>query len=680
MSFLTPLALALSALAIPIVLLYMLRLRRTEMPISSTFLWQQLIRDREANAPWQRLRLSWLLLLQLLILAALVIALARPFTEVKTITTGRIVLLLDASASMKAKDVEPSRFAAAREIGLDLVDTLGADDTMTLIQVGNVPEVLAAASRDKLVLRKALEDASPSDVSADWFAAMTLAAAGAIGVDELKVVIVTDGGLPGNLPAVPGDVRFVQVGESGSNLAISALATSALPGRDPQVFARISNYGETDTDVILDITLDDDETFFTARRYTVPADSYVDIFDLDLPASFDALTAQLTLPRNAAMPDYLVSDNLAYAVQDPSGAGRVLLMTEDNIFVEQIFRSLRGVELYLIEPGTNLPRDQYDLYVFDSWLPTDLPTGGDLLIINPPRGLNFFQLGGEIEPRGSITVNSDDPRMRNLASYMEAIFVDKMRTLGDIEWGTVLAEIDGNPLVITGEVDEQQVVILPFDARYPNTDLVLQPAWPILIAELASWFSPPRITDTAESLSPGSPVTVRFIENAEEAIVTLPNGRTVMLEPESSEVVFADTLQSGLYRVDLRKDGETFRSEQFAVNLFDAAESDIEPQANVQIGTSTIAEAAREETGRREFWPWVIGAGLAVIMVEWLVYHRALQRRPAVTLAGLHGSGSAQPGGWRARFSTRINRLLRRPSARRTTRRGSNRATMRRRY
>jgi len=120
---------------------------------------------------------------------------------------------------------------------------------MTVIQVSAVPEVLAAASRDKLVLRRAIESAQPSDVSADWFAAMTLAAAGAVGVDELKVVIVTDGGLPADLPSVPGDVRFVSVGEESSNLAISALATSALPGRPSQLFARISNYGDTETDV-----------------------------------------------------------------------------------------------------------------------------------------------------------------------------------------------------------------------------------------------------------------------------------------------------------------------------------------------------------------------------------------------------------------------------------------------
>src|SRR5687768_8531260 len=95
-----PAAAVLSALSIPIILMYMLRLRRVEMQISSNFLWQQLVRDREANAPWQRLRFSWLLLLQLLILLALVIALTRPFAKVESIASNNVVVLLDGSASM----------------------------------------------------------------------------------------------------------------------------------------------------------------------------------------------------------------------------------------------------------------------------------------------------------------------------------------------------------------------------------------------------------------------------------------------------------------------------------------------------------------------------------------------------------------------------------------------------
>ena len=119
MSFLTPLGLLGGLLAIPIVLLYMLRLRRREVPVSSNYLWQQILLDREANTPWQRLRRNLLLLFQLLILAALVFALARPFIVVPSVSTGQTALLLDASASMNATDsADGSRFEEARRRAL----------------------------------------------------------------------------------------------------------------------------------------------------------------------------------------------------------------------------------------------------------------------------------------------------------------------------------------------------------------------------------------------------------------------------------------------------------------------------------------------------------------------------------------------------------------------------------
>ncbi|MBN1967384.1 MAG: BatA and WFA domain-containing protein [Anaerolineae bacterium] len=658
LSFLTPVALILGALAIPIILLYMLRLRRTETAISSTFLWRQLVRDREANAPWQRLRPSWLLFLQLAILAAMVLALARPFTKVQTITTGRIVLLLDASASMAATDVEPDRFTAAREIGLEMVDTLGPDDTMTVIRVADVPEVLAAASRDRVVLREAIRSAEVSRASANWVAAMTLAAAGAVGVGELKVVIVSDGGLPPDLPTVPGDVRFVPVGEQASNLAISALAVSSLPGQPPQLFARISNYGDFETDVILDLRLDGSEVIYWAYRYTVPAHGYRDIFEVELPETFRALTARLTPPSRDGIPDYLAVDDVAYAVPDRSGAGRVLLVTEDNLFLRQIFRSLRGVQLFEISPQTGLPQQEFDLYVFDGWLPDRLPEG-DLLIVNPPRSTDLFRLVGLQIPTGGIAVNRDDPRARNLSAFMDGVSLREFRVLSDVSWATALLTVDGYPLVAAGEVDQRQVGILAFDARYPNTDLVLQPGWVILIAELAGWFSPPRVTDADAVLPPGAPVTIRFIEDADEAVVVVPSGRQVRLGPDgAADVIFADTLEPGLYQVNLRRDEQVLKSELFAVNLFDPEESKIAPERSVTVGTTTVSRDAKQETGRREYWPWVAGIGLALLVVEWWAYHRSLQRIPRVTLAGLQHPGFKEPG----RVRLFLNRLLRRKS------------------
>src|SRR5579859_2420657 len=230
MSFLAPAALALTALAIPIILLYMLRLRRRDVPVSSTFLWQQILRDREANAPWQRLRRNLLLLLQLLVLALLVIALARPYVEVPTVATGRIALLLDASASMNATDVQPTRFDAARQQALTVVDSMSGGDLMAVIRVADQPEVLQNYTSDHSLLGAAINAAQPSQASADWDAALTLAAAGGAGTQKFTVLIIGDGGLPATLNASAyGDVKFIQVGNSDSNLAITALATANDP-------------------------------------------------------------------------------------------------------------------------------------------------------------------------------------------------------------------------------------------------------------------------------------------------------------------------------------------------------------------------------------------------------------------------------------------------------------------
>src|SRR4029079_19151563 len=113
MSFLTPLAL-LSALIIGpiIVAMYLLKLRREDRRVSSTFLWQRIVRDVEANALWQKLRRTLLLLLQLLLLALLALALARPFFRTAGIAGRNLIVIIDRSASMQATDVAPSRLEA----------------------------------------------------------------------------------------------------------------------------------------------------------------------------------------------------------------------------------------------------------------------------------------------------------------------------------------------------------------------------------------------------------------------------------------------------------------------------------------------------------------------------------------------------------------------------------------
>jgi Ca-activated chloride channel homolog len=643
LGLIAPAFLAMSALAIPILLLYMLRLRRTDHQISSTFLWQQLVRDREANAPWQKLRPNFLLFLQLLILAALVLALARPFQEVETITTGRIALLIDGSASMNATDMSDgqTRFEAAKDLALETVDTLGSDDTMTVIRVSEVPEVLAAASRDRNILRGAIRDAEPSQGVADWNAALTLAAAGSRGVDELQVVVLSDGGLPPNLPEIPGELRFVEVGEDQANVGIVALSTRALPNEPPQLFAQLENFGEEATRVILEIYLDGE--FFSSQFYDIPALDILNVVETDLPEDFNTLEARLSRPASEPIPDYLPVDDVAYTVNAEASSGNILVVTEGNIFIERAFENLAGFELATSDPTRGVLSGEYDLIVLDSWLPDGLPTETDLFIINPPTSTSLFDVTGTstdsaIDPLTGGTLTDDD-RTRFLD--FTNVAVREFSTLENIGWADTLVETeDGLPLVIAGENDGQQLAVMSFALQ--DSNLPLQLPWPILVAGLMEWYQPQRPINVT-SIAPGEALNIRPTVNADEVIVETPGGERVNIPLDAPEIFFAQTSTPGLYNLDIRLEGDTVQQDTFAVNLFSRSESNIRPVPELTIATNAgetiIASSGQDETGRRELWTWLVLIGIGILVFEWWYYHRTISRKPKMTgiLQGAQG-------------------------------------------
>ena len=97
MSFGAPLALLLAGLALPVVVLYVLKVKRRRVEVPYLRIWEELLVETRARSLFQRLKRIYSLLLQLLILAALVLALARPAFELASVEKESIVLLLDTS-------------------------------------------------------------------------------------------------------------------------------------------------------------------------------------------------------------------------------------------------------------------------------------------------------------------------------------------------------------------------------------------------------------------------------------------------------------------------------------------------------------------------------------------------------------------------------------------------------
>lgn len=610
MGFLTPLALAFAALSVPILILYMLKLRRQDVPVSSTFLWQRLLRDREANVPWQRLRANLLLLLQLLALVLLTLALTQPFVATRTLVSGdHVVILLDASASMQATDVAPSRFEVARRVVRQIVASLGTGSRATLIAVGPQPQALAAAGDDPAVLRRALDAVAPTNGPADWEAACALAAS-LVGAGGTQVVIVSDGALPETLPALPGQMQFVGMGGDGDNLAIAALAVRE-GAAGPQVFLRVNNYGDADAEPVVEFYADG--ALFDARRLVLPARGEASLTLTDLPYGLQVLQARL------AAEDPLLLDNMAWAVHTPPASRRVLLISDGNLFLERALGALPGVELVRLSPNQPLPAEPYDLTVFDGVLSDALPTGS-LWLVAPPA-LPEAGLG---EVRGVFTdtvithIAQDDPLLRYVD--LSEVHIRQARAVEMPPTARVLVEATGGPLLFVAERPEGRLAVLTFDLH--DSDLPLQIAFPILTANLVDWLIPRGGADLPEIIRPGDLVAIRPDPEAVQVHVTAPDGsRTILPIGETQPAL--TTGQLGVYQVrQFDRSEAVLQSVSFAVNLFDEGESDIVPREVVRVGQDEVRAAARESQGRREFWPWLAVAALCVLMAEWWAYHR----------------------------------------------------------
>ncbi|MCS6861353.1 MAG: VWA domain-containing protein, partial [Abditibacteriales bacterium] len=244
-------------LAALIILLYLLKLKRKELVVSSTLLWQQVLRDLQANAPIQKLRKNLLLLLQLLILLFIVVGVARPYMSVRALTGENVAVILDASASMKATDVAPSRFEAARKEALRMVETLGAGDKMMVIEASSKTRVLTPFTSDKRTLKDVLARAQAKDTTCHLREAVVLALSLIKGQRNASVYILSDGAVEPirDLRIGGATIKFVKFGRRADNLAITALDVrrSFAAASEYQIFVTVHNFSDREREINLEL-------------------------------------------------------------------------------------------------------------------------------------------------------------------------------------------------------------------------------------------------------------------------------------------------------------------------------------------------------------------------------------------------------------------------------------------
>jgi hypothetical protein len=671
MNFLAPWYVPLIAAAAtipPLVLLYFLKLKRREVPIGSTLLWRKAVHDLQVNAPFQRLRNSLLLWLQLLILVIAIIAICEPMwagSEGEGIVQ---VILVDCSASMAAEEGEgETRLELARKEAHTLIDNMRKKDRAMVIAFASRARVLSPLTDSTEALHRAVDMIRQTDEPGRLSEAIRLAQAptskageySAFGnvneLESMKMVMFTDGRLP-DADEVTVDLKsfeIVRIGKVQDNVGIVALDVRRRYERPEllSVVANVRNFGSQtvtrDVSLVVDGVLKPPQTVELA-----PLTSAASLEEMELesiPPEGNEATAVFELELATAAEievrlsgkDAFDADNRAYAVVTPPRSMTALLVTGGNRYLRAALDAL-PLEKYDVwsppeyekeaeqyekgnkEKLTIDGRCLYDVVIMDNYSTSRLPPGSYLFFGGVPL-IEGVAKGNLQESAFMLDWDDTHPILRHVlvqnmavVSWFDLILPSSAQTLIEASNGPVLSLL---------QAERHLYLICAFgifddNRQFLNAPWVLMDSgYVVFMYNALRYLSGSSTRGAQPAPQPGGTFTVAARPSESSITITRPDGETEEMPVRSSGLVtYGQTDQAGIYRASTGIAGEDAR----AVNLLDAEESFIAPNARFRISQGEVATAQAVEATNRPLWPYVLAAMGLILLVEWIVYNRRM--------------------------------------------------------
>ncbi|MDX9719096.1 MAG: VWA domain-containing protein, partial [Myxococcota bacterium] len=513
------------ALAGALAILYLLKLRRRRITVPFTPLWARVLVDKNASNWIQRLKRLLSLLLWIGIMLLLIIALLDPRPE-KELERGRnILVLIDTSASMDAKEPSEkgmSRFGLAKRKVDELIDTLGPHDKMMLMAVdGQIRSLTGDFTDNVAVLNDALQQLRPSATEARIIDGLRTA------VDTLSerrdptLYFISDGAfgqdfaLPEKL--IRPDIHFehFKVGEETGNIAITGFNIRRYLSNklDYEVYIQARSFFSQP--VFAELTLYNllpDEKAPKGFFFKVIEKRSLDLgpgaselrFYKNLALASEHLAVTLEL-KSEGIVDALDMDNEAYVLVPRFQQSRILLVSPGNLFLEAALLLNENFIVETLSPDdpilhpngsaeirlTGLRDKGYDVFIFDNSFFDDesLPVTpepelpGNYLYINPKGEKSPFNVKAISEPLIE-RIDRKHPLARWLV-LKDLNIIRGSRINATREDRVVVRSVDG-PLIVARRSPGQNLIGVGFSLV--ESDIVFRVALPVFLINAVDWF------------------------------------------------------------------------------------------------------------------------------------------------------------------------------------------------
>lgn len=586
-----------------IIIMYMMKQKAKDQPVASLYLWTEMVRNTKANTPWEKLKRDWLLILQIITLIVLIVALMSPFIMSNLASSGKACVVIDTSASMNFMyDEEMTRLDKAKEEAISYVRGLKNGGEISLVTSDRSAILLSSKSENKNEIIDQIKKIEPSNYDGDTKEGIKMASALATDNKDLEVMIFTDSSVD-----VQGlNATVLDVYSELTNVGIDYVSHGTDSKGKLTILVKVTNY--TDSNVTRDVSLYCDDNLITYKEVEIEAGKSEIVYFENPDLTSDVYSAQLSVK------DACFEDNTYYDVLEEDSESRILLMTRANVYLEKALNLIPNITVTKsadIDHMDDLEKQNYDLYIFDSMLPSEFPENGNIIVFGMP-------VNSVADLEGTYTegkyVSGVDSKVTN---YLDGLSFGVSQTYtydisSDRKAEAFLVTSLGDTEEVVGFTTEQNgrnIAVIGFDLH--ESELPLYMEYPILMYNL--------VTNSVEGGSlnnhvynGGDLVSVSADSEGELPQINKPGGEVI----ETSDYItnFNSTNEYGVYTlVQTVKEG--VQEDHFVVN-FPAAESKIvEHPSLTATETDNIVTEVKGILNLRNL---IIMIALLLLAVEWL--------------------------------------------------------------
>ena len=604
--------------------LYFLKLKRPQLEVPSLVLWRRVLDDQRVNSPFQRFKRNLLLLVQLLLLAALVLAAMQPYFRGGPDQAENLPVLIDCSASMAALDRPRggSRLDEARARVRQLIDGLLPNQKLCLISFADAPRKLTPFTDDRRLLHDALDRLGVDETGADLAEALRMVQALARSVEVRRAVLYSDGNVEAQTDVdLSFQLDYQRLSTGAANVGITTLNARHAGQGQWDVYATVESSLPTPLDATLELLQDGRSV--QSQALTVARD---DPRRLSLKlVSPNASTLELRL-RPVGF-DALSSDNSAHLMVNPGRALFVRLARSLESFRGPL-RGMKGVLLSQDEKETG-----HDLVVTDDEADLARQAPVTLLVGKTPKSLEGLI---RVESESADTAVVDWQRSAELLRFAELgdlTLLDSPSFVGDAGESSLeargwesIAHGRAGPLILRKRDGDRLTYAMLF---HPDrSTLIYRLAFPIVVSNLVNLAMErsglAEVKGLRTGVLPAWPLRTPVPDSVR---INGPGGLVHELRPDEQGLLTGVPAPlAGVYEA---RAGQELLG-RLGVGLLRPHETSLASVEKLGF-RENIAVAASTTRLRvdRSIWSWLALAALGLLAFEWWMY----QRRPRASVA-----------------------------------------------